>query len=101
VDLVPGRRYDVSAAALSENSAQSTKILRSLALEPGFDFKAFGLNIQVCPTSLLISYNLLLGSQRYAQVRMANKRDKIGEGAPTVACHCRERINAARQSGFG
>lgn len=43
---MPGRRYDVSAAAMSEH-AQSTKILRSLALEPGFDFKAFGLNIQV------------------------------------------------------
>ncbi|KAI6184291.1 Protein-tyrosine-phosphatase [Aphelenchoides bicaudatus] len=56
VDLVPGRRYDVSAAALSENSAQSTKILRSLALEPGFDYKAFGLNIQEVKGTLKLEW---------------------------------------------
>lgn len=66
VDLVPGRRYDVSAAALSESSTMSTKILRSLALEPGFDFKAFGLSIQV--TSQLGNYfdRHYLGSERHS-----------------------------------
>ncbi|KAI1720266.1 protein-tyrosine phosphatase domain-containing protein [Ditylenchus destructor] len=45
MDLIPGVRYEVSAATIS-GSKSSTKVFRSLALEPGFDFKAFGLSIQ-------------------------------------------------------
>uniref|UniRef100_A0A915EGL5 protein-tyrosine-phosphatase n=1 Tax=Ditylenchus dipsaci TaxID=166011 RepID=A0A915EGL5_9BILA len=39
VDLIPGK------ASISGQKS-STKVLRSTALEPGFDFKAFGLSIQ-------------------------------------------------------
>lgn len=44
LDLVPGRRYEFSAAALS-SGASSTKIFLNKALEPGFDFGAFGLQL--------------------------------------------------------
>ena len=42
MDLVPGRRYEISVATVS-GQATGTKIFRSLALEPGFNMKAFGL----------------------------------------------------------
>ncbi|KAH7716570.1 Protein-tyrosine phosphatase [Aphelenchoides avenae] len=44
MDLVPGRRYEVSAASLS-GEVSSTKMFRSKAIEPGFDMKAFGLTV--------------------------------------------------------
>uniref|UniRef100_A0A7E4VXE1 protein-tyrosine-phosphatase n=1 Tax=Panagrellus redivivus TaxID=6233 RepID=A0A7E4VXE1_PANRE len=44
MQLVPGRRYEISAATQS-GPASGTKIFRSLALEPGFNLAAFGLTL--------------------------------------------------------
>jgi len=43
--LVPGRRYEISAIAISGQSA-STRVLRNRAIEPGFNFGAFGLTLK-------------------------------------------------------
>uniref|UniRef100_A0AC35FTE1 Fibronectin type-III domain-containing protein n=1 Tax=Panagrolaimus sp. PS1159 TaxID=55785 RepID=A0AC35FTE1_9BILA len=40
--LIPGQRYEISAATQSGQSI-GTKIFRSLAVDPGFNMKAFGL----------------------------------------------------------
>uniref|UniRef100_A0A914I7S7 protein-tyrosine-phosphatase n=1 Tax=Globodera rostochiensis TaxID=31243 RepID=A0A914I7S7_GLORO len=44
-ELFPGRRYEISAAALSGQST-STRVLRNKPVEPGFDFAAFGLSLR-------------------------------------------------------
>ncbi|KAL3123411.1 hypothetical protein niasHT_004583 [Heterodera trifolii] len=44
-ELIPGRRYEISAVALSGQSA-STRLLRNKPVEPGFDFAAFGLSLR-------------------------------------------------------
>ncbi|KAF7634054.1 hypothetical protein Mgra_00006579 [Meloidogyne graminicola] len=45
-DLIPGRRYEFAATALSGSSAISTRMLRNKAIEPGFNFSSFGLNLK-------------------------------------------------------
>jgi hypothetical protein len=44
-ELIPGRRYEISGMALSGQMA-STRVLRNQAVEPGFDFAAFGLTLR-------------------------------------------------------
>jgi hypothetical protein len=41
MDLVPGKRYEISATAISGN-VSSTRVLRNRAIEPGFDFARLG-----------------------------------------------------------
>uniref|UniRef100_F1KQ32 Tyrosine-protein phosphatase 10D n=1 Tax=Ascaris suum TaxID=6253 RepID=F1KQ32_ASCSU len=45
VDLQPGRRYEISAVTISDGAA-SNKLAKGFALQPAFDMKAFGLNLQ-------------------------------------------------------
>ncbi|CAD5215307.1 unnamed protein product [Bursaphelenchus xylophilus] len=55
LDLEPGKRYDLSAAALSENTI-SKKILKNTALEPSFSKDSFGLSIQEQKGTLVFTW---------------------------------------------
>ncbi|KAI6178884.1 Protein-tyrosine-phosphatase [Aphelenchoides besseyi] len=77
VDLTPGRRYDISVAALSAH-AQSTKALRSTALEPAFDHQAFGIAIQETKGTLKIEWP----SDEAKSVKLKSMWDQIvGNGS--------------------
>ncbi|KAL7072525.1 hypothetical protein ACQ4LE_008066 [Meloidogyne hapla] len=59
-DLLPGRRYEFAATALSGSSAFSTRMLRNRAVEPGFDFGSFGLNLKETTNNTSGGFNSLV-----------------------------------------
>ncbi|VDM97045.1 unnamed protein product [Thelazia callipaeda] len=55
VDLRPGRRYEVSAKTISENTS-SNIISKSFALQPAFDMKSFGLQLSETNGTLMLKW---------------------------------------------
>nr|CAD2199662.1 unnamed protein product [Meloidogyne enterolobii] len=71
-DLLPGRRYEFAATALSGSSAFSTRMLRNRAVEPGFDFASFGLNLRETPNNVSNSLVLEWPQSEVARLRIAD-----------------------------
>uniref|UniRef100_A0A915MGK7 Fibronectin type-III domain-containing protein n=2 Tax=Meloidogyne javanica TaxID=6303 RepID=A0A915MGK7_MELJA len=71
-DLLPGRRYEFAAIALSGSSAFSTRMLRNRAVEPGFDFASFGLNLKEPPNNVSNSLVLEWPQSEVARLRIAD-----------------------------
>uniref|UniRef100_A0A914NMA6 Fibronectin type-III domain-containing protein n=1 Tax=Meloidogyne incognita TaxID=6306 RepID=A0A914NMA6_MELIC len=71
-DLLPGRRYEFAATALSGSTAFSTRMLRNRAVEPGFDFASFGLNLKETPNNVSNSLVLEWPQSEVARLRIAD-----------------------------